>query len=179
MKFHELILIGLLFQFFDINFGPIDIIPDFIGYLIIVNAFSKVKAQHAKLGMFSAALLSIPSIIGIVQPEFFAPSANLALQIASIFIGLLTILYIACIFSVSKEILHGEESLFPTLFISAQLLAQLFTSIGMHLAVDLYEGFLIFTSILLFGFYIYFIVFLWKRKNKENALFDEEIVEES
>lgn len=179
MKFHELILIGLLFQFFDINFGAFDIIPDFIGFLIIVNAFSKVHAQYANLGMLCAALLSITSIIGMAQPKLFAPSASLSLQIFTILIGLLTILYLACIFSVSKEILRGEESMFPTLFISAQLIVQLFSSIGMHLDVNLYENFVIATSVLLFGFYIYFIVFLWKRKNKENALFNEEIVDES
>ncbi|MBD8032507.1 MULTISPECIES: hypothetical protein [Solibacillus] len=170
MNFHKLIIIGILFQFFDINFGTFDIFPDFIGFIIIVYAFSKVEAQYAKLGAICATVLAITSIIGIVQPEMFVPSTNLTFQIVAILNGLLSILYLSCIFSVSKEILRGEESMFPRLYISLLLLFQLFTYIGIHFAVDLYEIILLATNVLLFCFYIYFIVFLWKRKNKENRL---------
>ncbi|MBD8036274.1 hypothetical protein H9635_05920 [Solibacillus sp. A46] len=173
MNFHKLIIIGVLFQFFDINFGNFDIFPDFIGFIIIVYALSKVNAQYTNLGMFCATILAVMSIMGIVLPEMVVPSANLALQIVAILNGLLTILYLACIFSVSKEILRGEESMFPTLYISLQLIFLLFSSVGMHFPLEVYEILGLSSTVLLFFFYIYFIVFLWKRKNKESALFDE------
>ena len=173
MNFHKLIIIGVLFQFFDINFGTFDIFPDFIGFIIIVYAFSKVEAQYAKLGTLCATVLAITSLMGLGLPEMFVPSANLALQIVTILNGLLTILYLACIFSVSKEILRGEESMFPTLYINLQLIFLLFSSVGMHFPVEVYEILVLLIGVLLFAFYIYFIIFLWKRKNKESALLDE------
>ncbi|MEK3765515.1 MULTISPECIES: hypothetical protein [unclassified Solibacillus] len=175
MNFHKLIIIGVLFQFFDINFGNFDIFPDFIGFIIIVYAFSKVEAQYAKLGNLCATVLAVTSLMGIWLPEMFVPSANLALQIVAILNGLLTILYLACIFSVSNEILRGEESMFPTLYINLQLIFLLFSSVGMHFPVEVYEILGLSSAALLFVFYIYFIIFLWKRKNKEYALLDEVI----
>ena len=61
MNFHKLVLIGLLLQFFDINIVGIDIIPDFVGFIIIAYAFSKRKVRYAALGMYCSVILSIAS----------------------------------------------------------------------------------------------------------------------
>lgn len=173
MNFHEFILIGVLFQFFDINIGTFDVIPDFVGFLMIAYAFSRAKARYAKLGMWCAAMLSISSLVEVVWPSLLEDSVNLWLQILAIILGLVTILYFACIFSVSKDILQGEDSRFPIVFISVQLVVELFTSIGMHLSLGISEGLMIVVMVLLFGFYIYFIVFLWQRVKRERVLLEE------
>lgn len=170
MNFHKMILIGVLFQFLDFNFGPVDIIPDFIGFLIIASAFAQVKARYAPLGVVSSALLTVVALVEIFYPQLQEPTVVLPLQLLSIVIGLITILYFACIFSVSKEVLPQQDSLFPILFIGAQLFMHVFMSIGTHLAVDIAEGFMVFALIALFGLYVYFIAFLWKRKNEEQAM---------
>ena len=103
----------------------------------------------------------------------FYGAIDLRLQIVFIVIGLVDILQLACIFYVSNKIVKIESSVFPTIFISAQILVQLFTSLGMHLPFDVLEQFTISMLILFFFFYIYFVVFLWKRKNIEKKMYEE------
>ena len=88
-------------------------------------------------------------------------------------IGLIEILQLACIFYVSNKVVKIESSIFPTIFISAQILVQLFTSLGIHLPFDVLEGFIISMLILLFFFYMYFVIFLWRRKNIEKKMYKE------
>lgn len=174
MNFHKLVLIGVLFQFLDINIGVIDIIPDFIGFIIIAYAFSKIKVPYAALGMYCSVLLSITAFLEMFQEKTQSFSVyeavNLWVQILFIVIGLVDILYFACIFYVSNKIVKIENSIFPILFISAQILVQLFTSLGMHLPFNVLEGFIMSMLILFIFFYIYFVVFLWKRKNMEKSI---------
>ncbi len=88
MNFHKLVLIGLLFQFLDINIGGIDIIPDFVGFIIIAYAFSKIKVPYAALGMYCSVILSISSFIEMwQQTTSFYESTNLWVQIIVIVIG--------------------------------------------------------------------------------------------
>lgn len=177
MNFHKLVLIGLLFQFLNINIDRIDLMPDFVGYIIIAYAFSKIKVRYAALGMYCSVILSISSFIEMFQEKThtttFYGAVDLWLQIVFIVIGLLDILQLACIFYVSNKIVKIESSVFPTVFISAQILVQLFTSLGMHLPFDVLEQFTISMLILFFFFYIYFVVFLWKRKNIEKKMYKE------
>ena len=177
MNFHKLVLISLLFQFLDINIGGIDIMPDFVGFIIVAYAFSKIKVRYAALGMYCSVILSISSFVEIFQEKThttsFYGAVDLWLQILFIVIGLVDILHLACIFYVSNKIVKIESSVFPTLFISAQILVQLFTSLGMHLPFDVLEQFTISMLIIFFFFYIYFIVFLWKRKNIEKKMYEE------
>ena len=177
MNFHKLVLIGLLFQFFDINIVGIDIIPDFVGFIIITYAFSKIKVPYAALGMYCSVILSISSFLEMFQEKThttpFYGAVDLWLQILFIVISLVDILHLACIFYVSNKVVKIENSVFPTIYISAQILVQLFTSFGMHLPFDVLEGFTISMLILFFFFYIYFIVFLWKRKNIEKKMYKE------
>lgn len=174
MNFHELILIGLLFQFFDINIVGIDIIPDFVGFIIIAYAFSKRKVPYAALGIYCSVILSIAAFIEMwQQTTSFYESTNLWTQIIVIVISSFNILYFACIFYVSKEILKMDNGIFPKLFIGLQLFLHLFNTFTMHLPG--YEwGFVsIVIMLVLFCFYIYFVVFLWKRKNIEKKMYEE------
>ena len=175
MNFHKLVLIGLLFQFLDLNIGRIDIIPDFVGFIIITYAFSKIKVPYAALGMYCSVILFISSFLEMFQEKThttsFYGTVDLWLQIVFIVIGLVNILQIACVFYVSNKIVKIENSIFPTIFISAQILVQLFTSLGMHLPFDVLEEFVLSMLVLFFFFYIYFIVFLWKRKNIEKNMY--------
>lgn len=176
MNFHKLVLIGLLFQVFDINI-VIDIIPDFVGFIIIAYAFSKRQVPYAKLGMYCSVILSIASFIemfqGKTQIVSLYEAVDLWMQILFIVMGLITILHFACIFYVSNKIVKIENGVFPILFISAQILVQLFTSLGMHLPFDVLEEFSLSMLVLFFFFYIYFVVFLWKRKNTEKKMYEE------
>ena len=69
MNFHKLVLIGLLFQFLDINIDVVDIMPDFVGLIIVAYAFSKIKVRYAALGMYCSVLLSISSFIEMFQEK--------------------------------------------------------------------------------------------------------------
>ena len=177
MNFHELILIGLLFQFFDINIVGIDIIPDFVGFIVITYAFSKIKVPYAALGMYCSVILFISSFLEMFQEKTqtssFYEAGDLWMQILFIVIGLVDILYLACIFYVSNKIVKIESSVFPTVFISAQILVQLFTSFGMHLPFDVLEGVTISMLLLFFFFYMYFVLFLSNRKNIEKKMYEE------
>lgn len=174
MNFHKRALIALLFQFVDINLGQFDILPDFIGYLIMVFAFSKLTIPYAKMGMYSAVLLSIQSFIELFQPKtqgiYLYEPVNLWLQVVMIVIGLLYIVYLACIFSISKEILQGETRNFPKLFIGMHILSLLLTSVGIHLNYDEVDDFVLIWLGIYLLFYIYFIGYLWRRKNREKSL---------
>lgn len=177
MNFHKLILIGLLFQFLDFNINSIDLVPDFVGFIIITYAFSKINVPYAALGMYCSVILFISSFLEMFQEKThtttFYGAVDLWLQILFIAIDLVEILQLACIFYVSNKIVKIENHVFPTLFISAQLLVQLFNSFGMHLPFDVLEQFTISMLILFFFFYFYFVVFLWKRKNIEKKMYEE------
>ena len=174
MNFHKLVLIGLLFQFLDINISGIDIIPDFVGLIIIAYAFSKIKVPYAALGMYCSVILSVSSFIDIwQQTTSFYESTNLWAQIMVIVISSINVLHFACIFYVSKESLKMENGLFPKLFIGSQIIMQLVSAFGMHFPFDEAGIFLIPIVFILFFFYIYFVVFLWKRKNIEKKMYEE------
>ena len=177
MNFHKLVLIGLLFQFLDLNIGRIDIVPDFVGFIIITYAFSKITVPYATLGMYCSVILSISSFIEMFREKTQTTSlyepVDLWMQLLLIVIGLVNILYFACIFYVSKEILKMDNDTFPKLFIGAQILMQLVVAFGMHLPLDEVGVFLIPIVFVLFFFYIYFVVFLWKRKNIEKKMYEE------
>lgn len=182
MNFHKRALIALLLQFIDINLGEFDILPDFIGYLIMVFAFSKLTIPYAKMGMYCAVLLSIHSFIEIFQPKtqglYLYEPVNLWLQVVMIIIGLLYIVYLACIFYASKEILQDETRIFPKLFIGMHILSLLLTSVGIHLNYDEVEGFILIWIGIYLLFYIYFIGYLWRRKNRERSLQKKDLPSE-
>ena len=176
MNFHKLVLIGFLFQVFDINI-VIDIIPDFVGFIIIAYAFSKRQVCYATLGMYCSVILSIASFIEMFQGKtqtFFSYEAfNLWMEILAIVISLINILYLACIFYVSNQVVKIESNVFPTLFIGAQIVVQLLPSLWMHLPFGVLDWFILFMVLLFFCFIIYYFIFLWKRKNIENKMYEE------
>ena len=173
MNFHKPILIGTLFIFFDLNIG-IDFVPDFIGFIIVAYAFSKINVPYATLGLSCSLLLTVFSFIEMFQVQtqsfYFYGSVDLWMQLVDIVIGLVNILYFACIFYVSNKMLKIENSIYPKVFIDTQILFQLFTRVGLHLPFDVFEDFMLVLFIPYFFIYIYIFVFLWKRKNIEKGI---------
>ena len=173
MNFHKLILIGTIFIFLDINIG-FDVVPDFVGFIIVAYAFSKINVPYATLGLSCSLLLMLSSFIEMFQVQtqsiYFYGYVNFWMQFVFIAIGLVTILYYACIFYVSNKMLKIENSIFPKVFIGAQILIQLFTTLGLYLPYDVLMSFTLLIFILYFFIYIYYFVFLWKRKNMEKGI---------
>ncbi len=66
--------------------------------------------------------------------------------------------------------LKVEKSIFPKVCIGAQILFQLFTTLGMHLPFDVFEDLILVIFIPNFFIYISLFVFLWKRKNMEKEI---------
>ncbi len=95
--------------------------------------------------MYCSVILSISSFIEMFQEKThttsFYEAVDLWMQILLIVIGLIDILHLACIFYVSNKIVKIENSVFPTLFISAQILMQLVSAFGMHFPFDYERGY--------------------------------------
>ncbi|WP_274310119.1 hypothetical protein [Solibacillus daqui] len=174
MNFHRRIVIGVLFQLIDLNISGIDIIPDFIGYLITGFALSKLKVPYAAMGMYCAVLLTVSSFVELFLPKtqgmyLYEPVA-FPMQVVTIAIGLLHIFYLACIFSVSKEIVPTKKNVFPMLFIGMHLLTQLLISVGIHLNVNEVENYIPIWIFIYLLFYVFFFGFLWRREYIELEL---------
>lgn len=174
MNFHKRVFIGALFQILDINIGTFDILPDFVGFLIVAYAFSKMNFPYASAGTIFSISLAALSVISIFRPFnmnlVMNPSYDLNMQLVSVAFGMLNIGYFACVFAVSKEIVRGDSSRFPQLFIGFELFAQLWTSLVIHVLgnVLLASGmFILMLSIIL---HIYFFIYIWKRKKLEDEL---------
>lgn len=174
MNFHGRILIGMVFQFVDINLNGIDIIPDVIGFLIAVFAFSKVQVPYATMGMYCAVLLTVQAFFEIFQPKAQGLSilepTSLWLQLMMSVMGLLYIVFLACIFNVSKELVHAKKSIFLKLFIGMHILTLLLISVGIHLNINEVDDYLPIWFGIYFLFYLYFCGFLWRREYIELEL---------
>jgi len=174
MNFHGRILIGMVFQFVDIDLNGIDIFPDVIGYLIVVFAFSRVQVPYATMGMYCAVLLTVNAFFEMFQPKALGLSivepTSLWMQLVMSVMGLLYIVFLACIFSVSKELVQTKKSIFPKLFIGMHILTLLFISVGIHLNVNDVEDYLLIWFGIYFLFYLYFCGFLWRREYIELEL---------
>ncbi|WMT38960.1 hypothetical protein RE628_15650 [Paenibacillus sp. D2_2] len=62
---------GLIFVIFDIRFlSDLDILPDFIGYLLIMSALVSLRRQAPgfRIGMWAAGVLSLLSLPQILYP---------------------------------------------------------------------------------------------------------------
>ncbi|MCH7323385.1 hypothetical protein LZ480_16035 [Solibacillus sp. MA9] len=174
MNFHRRIVISMLFLFIDFNINGFDIIPDFIGYVIVAFAFSKLTVPYAAVGMYCAVPLMINSFVELFLPKtqglyLYEPVA-FPMQVVQIAIGLLYIFYLACIFSVSKEIVPTKKSIFPKLFIGLHLLTQLLISVGIHLNINEVENYIPIWIFIYLLFYVFFFGFLWRREYIELEL---------
>lgn len=179
MNFHKLILIGMFFIVLDLNIDRFDIIPDFIGYFVIANAFSKVDMRESKIGMVAALVAAVLAFGPILYP--MEPTGlvilpySLSLQIFSIVTGLLSLVVYISLFSVSKKIVH-EESRFPALFISMEMVIQLWTTFAILLPMEIVETVSIVIIVIGIGIYIYLIWFLSHRKNMEREFYPQKRV---
>ncbi|MER2128956.1 hypothetical protein [Solibacillus sp.] len=164
MNFHKLVFIGLLFQFFDFKFGSFDIMPDFIEYVIVAYAFSKLDYRYAKEGFISALLLMIFSFFNIFNPSLLDINTGSNLfTITSIVFGMLQIFYFACIFAVSNQIVQDSSRKFPTVFLAGIIIVNLIASLSIHLSVNLASTLVLLSMVAFFICYMYLFIFLWKR----------------
>lgn len=177
MNFHKRILIGAIFQFLDFNLGWIDILPDFIGFIIAATAFSKLKWKYAQLGFNLSLTLSALSLGQVFFPQpvnmLMMTEYTWTAEIIGLAYGVLSLFYFACVFTVSKQILSGEASRFPPLFIGVQLLSLLWPVLFLHSSLTVVEPLgiilIVLTIIALIGYFIFF----WRRKNLEQELIEE------
>ncbi|QUI24594.1 hypothetical protein HZI73_20810 [Vallitalea pronyensis] len=69
-KSYQYIFWGIVFVFIDINMGPLDIMPDIIGYFLIINGLSKLYHLTENRGFFIAksagVILTVFSIFNLL-----------------------------------------------------------------------------------------------------------------
>lgn len=125
MNFHKRVLIGSAFHIFDFTIGFFDVLPDFIGFLLIASAFSFYSTKEANQGMVLSFVLVMTSLIQLMIP---LPNMGLTMApfdgyigILMIVVGALTILHFGYIFLVSNQILSNEDVKFPNMFMIVQL----------------------------------------------------------
>ena len=173
MNYHQLIVIALIILLIDINIGGVDIIFDFIGYLIIAIAFFKTPHPHSKTGGILSLLLSIYTVY-----EIFILNQSLLLieerfemsnEIISIFASIASIINFVCIISVSNTLVQETNRLFPKIFIGTLILFEVFVSFIFFMPIEIAEILLLIFAIFLFILHIWFIVFIWKRRKLESA----------
>lgn len=97
---------GMMFIIFNINLGPINILPDFIGYLLIYSGLSSLASQHPiyEKGKVPAIILTVLTLKDIVnfqtvnllnnysQVNFFSMALGLVTAIINLYL-----IYIICI----------------------------------------------------------------------------------
>lgn len=112
---------GMMFIIFNINLGPINILPNFIGYLLILSGFTILSEQHVIFGKGKTAsgVLALITVKDIVNFGTFnllqgsLPSGNLWLFALGAIEQLLNlyVIYIMCkgIYMVAEE--RGHEDM--------------------------------------------------------------------
>lgn len=177
MNFHKRILIGSIFIFLDFNLGWIDILPDFVGFIIAATAFSNLKWKYAQLGFNLSLTLSALSLVQVFFPQptdmLMMTDYNWTAELIGLAYGVFSLFYFASVFAVSKQILSGETSRFPSFFIGVQLLSLLWPVLFLHSSLSVAEPLgiilIVLTVIALIGYFIFF----WRRKNMEQELIEE------
>lgn len=174
MNFHKRVLIGSIFHIFDFTIGFFDILPDFIGFLVIASAFSVHSTREANKGLILSLILVMTSLIQLMIPipnmGLTMPPFDGYLGVLMIIAGALTILHFGYIFIVSNQILSDQDAKFPKVFMIVQLVN--FALLG--LVVHVTSSVALTISLLSIGLsvlsMIYFFIALIQRKNLENQL---------
>lgn len=94
---------GLLFLLIDIRIELFDIIPDFIGYIFIVNGLSTLslsEERFAKVRPFAIALifLSIPSLLGVWEVDLMENHISIFAMLFQLITGIIQLLMMYFIF---------------------------------------------------------------------------------
>ncbi len=108
MNGFKLIIIGYLFNFLDFRLQGIDIIPDFVGYLLIFIGLSKVLDLNKKFetARFISIILLILSFFELYQnPNSYQIHQNIEFFpfLLSSVITIISIIYSYCLFIGIKE----------------------------------------------------------------------------
>lgn len=172
MNFHKRVLIGSAFHIFDFTIGFFDILPDFIGFLLIASAFSFYTTKEANQGMVLSFILVITSLIQLMIP---IPNIGLTMApfngyigILMIVVGALTILHFGYIFLVSNQILSNEDVKFPKMFMIVQLVNYALLGFVVHVTSTVGLSISVISIGLSVLSMIYFFTVLMQRKNLEN-----------
>ncbi len=109
---------GIVLIFFNINIGPFDILPNFLGYILVSSGLSGLSEVNIiyKKGIIPSSVLAITSFILIFFPinaevQNISPSNSWMLATSSIFLILnLVIFYSICkgIYLESQKIINDD-----------------------------------------------------------------------
>lgn len=110
-KAYGRIFTGILFTFININFGPIDILPDFIGYLFAIKGltdlYNETSIKNYKISYIIGWVLFVESLISafyIKNNHIISLSTTLAVWM--VISGLLRLVFVYFIYSASIELLE-------------------------------------------------------------------------
>jgi hypothetical protein len=109
-KHYSLVIWGIVFVFFNFNIGPIDILPNFLGYIFIyygLSSLSEVNISYRK-GSIPSLVLAFVSLIFVFYPlntslENITPANSWRLGI----IAAILVLNLVIFYSICKGI-HNE-----------------------------------------------------------------------
>lgn len=182
MNFHELLFNGLLFIFIDINAGPVDIIPDIFGYLMILKAFMKVAARYAKVGIATTIILLVANVINLFYPLQYLQLFKIEIlpysflhQMIGLVLGIALIINYACMFAVSNTLIPITETFLPKFLITLLIVYELLVSFIYFFPVNEITFIIIPLGLLIFFTHIAFFLFLWRRGKMESSKHDTSI----
>lgn len=115
------LFLGMIFIIFDIRFGEINILPDFIGYFLIYAGVISLQQQHefykkAKVPLIILLSMSLIKVIGYFIPSYIVNSKE-NINIFSLLLGSFTslvtvyLIYILCRGIYLLAVSRGEEEL--------------------------------------------------------------------
>ncbi|CAM3055636.1 hypothetical protein PASE110613_14630 [Paenibacillus sediminis] len=110
------ILWGLLLVVLDFRFGTFDVLPDVLGYVLIIIGLSTLKTidRHFTISWWAAAAMIVISIVTFFQPVSSLEMSTAVQSISVVQIGwafLLIILDIVMIYGICKGII-GHATLY-------------------------------------------------------------------
>ncbi|KGR84362.1 hypothetical protein [Lysinibacillus odysseyi] len=181
-KFHGRWVTGFILIFLDINI-LIDLLPDFIGWMLIGAAFSEGKGEAAAWGKWSAIVASVLSMPLVLQGFSTLPQGSdipMWLQIIYFALPFAEFLAYAAFFIVSDQLLERQKrSRFSIIILGYLLIWILWQHVNMHFVLEDAEITTLFLGltgiVLMFCFFINIIVRHkeWKRKQLDSRLMTE------
>jgi hypothetical protein len=177
MNFYGKLLAGYLLIYFDFFIETYDMIPDFIGYIIIVSGFMKVLHPLKTLGVISASILSIGSFIDqytwITSPFDNPVMLSAGSSIVGIVLTIVTtgfyLLLIGLIIVITKDIFPYKSLLAPKTFFMFTLLIDLllsFTMLSGEVVSEELTWLIVISGVII---QIWFFVFLWRQHQLQNT----------
>ncbi len=109
---YRIIFWGILFITFHINLGPIPILPNFVGYIIVLRGIDHLQREFPSINFKRAhdtsMLLTILSVIGFLL--IWAPQQSIIMSYSSLLFSVLEVLLVYYILEGSIEKLLALDS---------------------------------------------------------------------